>query len=176
VTTYRERLTAPVSWWMAALGFAVVWAWIFRVATTWPIAITVGVLTALAGGAAVWRYGSMLISVTPEGLRVGRAFVEAAHVGTVTPLDHAGYRTQLGTGADARAHLATRPYLDHGVVVTIDDPSDPTPYWLVSSRHPAALAAALDPASAGTTPLGTPQPLTDHPHDTIGDTPRGEEA
>ena len=25
------------------------------------------------------------------------------------------------------------------------DPRDPTPYWLVSSRHPLALAAALAP-------------------------------
>jgi hypothetical protein len=27
--------------------------------------------------------------------------------------------------------------------VTIDDPRDPTPYWLISSRHPRRLAAAL---------------------------------
>ncbi|MCD9197661.1 DUF3093 domain-containing protein [Aeromicrobium wangtongii] len=166
MTTYRERLTAPLSWWFAALGFAVVWGWLFLVATTWIAAIVVTVLLAAAGFYAVWRYGSVLITVGPEGLRVGRAFVEATHVGNVTALDRAAYRTQLGTGANARAHLVTRPYLDHGVLVDIDDPADPTPYWLVSSRHPADLAAAL---SAG----GTGSPTA--PHDTNGDAPRGEE-
>ncbi|MET0468050.1 MAG: DUF3093 domain-containing protein [Aeromicrobium sp.] len=169
MTTYRERLTAPVSWWMAAVGFAVVWGWIFRVATTWPIAITVTALLTVAGFAAVWRYGSLLITVGPEGLHVGRAFVAAAHIGAATALDRAAYRTQLGTGANARAFLATRPYLDHGVVVTIDDPSDPTPYWLVSSRRPDALAASL----TGSDLSASPQPPLDDP---IGDTPRGEEA
>lgn len=164
--TYRERLSAPLSWWLAALAFAFVWGWLFLVATNWPIAITVAVLVAAAGIAIVARYGSLLITVGPEGLRVGRAFVDAEHIGGATALDRVGYRTRLGTGADARAYLATRPYLDHGVVVTIDDPSDPAPYWLVSSRHPVAFAAAL--ARPGAAP--------DEPvHDTNGAAPRGEE-
>ncbi|PID54264.1 MAG: hypothetical protein CSB46_03540 [Micrococcales bacterium] len=36
-----------------------------------------------------------------------------------------------------------------GVVrIGLDDPSDPTPYWLVSSRNPQALAAAVNEAVA----------------------------
>ncbi len=143
MTTYRERLSAPVSWWIAALAFAAVWGWVFLIATTWAIAGVVTAILAAVCGFIVWRYGSVTISVGADGLRVGQAFVEAQHVGDVRSLDRAGYRTQLGTGADARAYLMTRPYLDHGVVVTIDDPSDPAPYWLVSSRHPDAFAAAL---------------------------------
>ena len=165
MTTYRERLSAPVSWWIAALGFALVWGWVFLIATTWAAAIVVTVGLAVAGCYAVWRYGSMEVSVGPDGLRVGRAFVEARHVGTVRSLDRQAYRTQLGTGADARAYLVTRPYLDHGVVVMIDDPDDPAPYWLLSSRHPDDLAAALAPSVASTTM-----------HETNGDTDRGEEA
>lgn len=161
MTTYRERLSAPLSWWIAALAFALVWAWVFVVSTTWAFAIVVGVVLTVAGFVAVWRYGSLLIEVGPDGLHVGRAFVETVHVGGAASLDRAAYRTRLGTGADARAFLATRPYLDHGVIVTIDDPADPAPYWLVSSRHPDALAAALDQNT---------------PNHTIGETPRGEEA
>jgi hypothetical protein len=165
--TYRERLTAPLSWWIAALGFAIVWGWVFLIATTWVIAIVVTVLLVAAGFYTVWRYGSVLISVGPDGLRVGHAFVEAAHIGTATALDRAAYRTRLGTGADARAHLMTRPYIDHGVMVSIDDPADPTPYWLVSSRHPDAFAAAVSPTGPSSRTA---------PHDTNGDAPRGEEA
>lgn len=165
--TYRERLSAPITWWLTALGFAFIWGWVFLVATTWAIAITVAVVVGVAGCVTVWRYGSVQIEAGPEGLRVGRAFVDAAHIGGAKALDRGGYRTQLGTGADARAYLMTRPYLDHGVVVTIDDPSDPTPYWLISSRHPVAFAEAL--AHRGTAPH---RPV----HDTNGDAPRGEEA
>jgi hypothetical protein len=161
VTTYRERLTAPVSWWIAALAFAAVWGWVFLVATNWPIAIVVTALLAAAGGYAVWRYGSVLVTAGPDGLRVGRAHVGSQHVGDVRSLDRSAYRTQLGTGADARAYLVTRPYLDHGVLVAIDDPSDPAPYWLVSSRHPDALAAALTPSSPT---ASTPDPNGDVPH------------
>lgn len=164
MTTYRERLSAPVSWWAAAVGFALVWGWIFLIATKWSIAIVVTLLLVAAGCYAVWRYGSVLVTVGADGLRVGPAFVEAHHVGAVRPLDRAAYRTQLGTGADARAYLVTRPYLDHGVVVTIDDPDDPAPYWLLSSRHPEALAAALDPSNHPATPT-TP---TTAAHDTNG--------
>nr|MCW2727397.1 hypothetical protein [Aeromicrobium sp.] len=164
MTTYRERLSAPVSWWIAALGFALVWGWVFVIATTWTFAVIVTVVLFAAGGYTVWRYGSVLITVDAEGLRVGRAFVEPAHIGGAAALDRVAYRTQLGTGADARAHLMTRPYLDHGVMVTIDDPADPTPYWLVSSRHPDDFATAV----------ATLSPTA--PHETNGDTPRGEEA
>lgn len=161
MTTYRERLTAPVSWWMAALAFAAVWGWVFLVATNWSIAIVVTALLVAAGGYTVWRYGSVVVAVGPDGLHVGRAHLDPRHVGPVRSLDRAAYRTQLGTGADARAYLVTRPYLDHGVLVTVDDPSDPAPYWLVSSRHPDALAAALAP-SAPTAPA--PDPNGDAPH------------
>lgn len=166
MTTYRERLSAPLSWWVAALAFAVVWGWVFFVAMTWEAALVVVVLVAAGGFYAVWRYGSVLISVGPEGLRVGRAFVETAHVGEAVSLDRVAYRTRMGTGADARAYLVTRPYLDHGVAVTIDDSSDPAPYWLVSSRDPDAFAAAV--AGRGATPA------TAHHGD--GGAARGEEA
>lgn len=163
MTTYRERLTAPISWWLAAIAFAVIWGWVFLVVTTWPIAIVAALVVAAPTTYAVWRYGSLLVAVDPDGVRVGPAFLEAAHLGTVTVLNRADYRTRLGTGADARAYLMTRPYLDHGVMIAIDDDSDPTPYWVVSSRDPEALALALDPAATRPT------------HHTIGEAPRGEE-
>jgi hypothetical protein len=48
-----------------------------------------------------------------------------------------------GRDIDPRAYLCQRSWLDLGVTVAVTDPADPTPYWLVSSRQPEALAAAL---------------------------------
>ena len=42
-----------------------------------------------------------------------------------------------------------RPYLSRAVRIGIDDPADPTPYWLVSSRRPDRLAAALRGTGSG---------------------------
>jgi hypothetical protein len=36
-----------------------------------------------------------------------------------------------------------RPWIGGAVQVVIDDPADPTPYWVVSSRDPVRLAAAI---------------------------------
>ncbi len=166
MTTYRERLTAPFSWWLAAVAFAAVWGWVMLVVTTWPIAITVTVVLSVIDLYAVWRYGSMLVAVGPDGLRVGRASIDSAHIGVVQPLNRVDYRLRLGTGADARAYLVTRPYLDRGVLVTVKDPSDPVPYWLLSSRRPDALAAAL-----GHTETAPQSPA----NDPIREVPRGEE-
>jgi hypothetical protein len=166
VTTYRERLTAPASWWLAALAFGAAWGWVMLVATNWPIAITA---TAIVAGPClylVWRYGSLLITVDDEELRVGRASIGRADTGAVQPLHRADYRLRRGTGADARAYRVTRPYIDRGVLVPIDDETDPTPYWLVSSRLPDALAAALGHTENAPVP---PE------HDPNGDAPRGEE-
>jgi len=77
------------------------------------------------------------------GLRAGRAFLEAWHVGEVTELDREASRQALGPGSDARAYLAHRGWIHTAVRVRVLDQEDPTPYWLISTRRPAELAAAL---------------------------------
>jgi len=143
MATHRERLTAPASWWVVVVAFGLVWGWLMLVATNRSIAVGAAVLaTALAAGL-VWSYGSIVVEAGPVGLRVGRAHLPPDDIGAVRALDPRGFREQLGPQADARAWLRTRPYIDAGVRVDVADPSDPTPYWLVSSRRPEALAAAL---------------------------------
>ncbi len=39
--------------------------------------------------------------------------------------------------------LAVAPWVAGAVQVGVDDPADPTPYWVVSSRDPVRLAEAL---------------------------------
>jgi hypothetical protein len=143
VSTYRERMTAPPSWWILALVFGLVCGWIMLVATNLPIAIGAFIVGAVVAGGLVWRYGSVLIEAGPSGLHVGSAHLPIEHVGSVEALDRVGFRERLGPHADARAWLRTRPYVDAGIRVDLDDPSDPTPYWLISSRRPEALADAL---------------------------------
>ena len=141
--TYRERLVAPLSWWATAVVFGVVCGWLMLVATNQAIAIGTAVIATTVAGGLVWGYGSVVIEAGPHGFRVGPAHLPPGHIGAVEALDARGFREQLGPHADARAWLRTRPYIEAGVRVEVADPSDPAPYWLVSSRRPQALAAAL---------------------------------
>jgi hypothetical protein len=141
--TYRERLVAPLSWWVVAVAFGLVWGWLMLVASNRSIAIGTAVLATVLAGSLVWSYGSVVVEAGSKGLRVGTAHLPPAHIGAVEALDPRGFREQLGPHADARAWLRTRPYIEAGIRVEVADPSDPTPYWLVSSRRPQALAATL---------------------------------
>jgi hypothetical protein len=80
-------------------------------------------------------------------LHAGRAHIALDLVGAAEPLDADATRRVHGVDADARAYLVTRPYLKRSVRIDVTDPADPTPYWLVSTRRPEALAAAVSTRS-----------------------------
>ena len=113
------------------------------VAASPSLGVTAAIVGTLAAGALIWAYGGLTVRADADGLHVGGAHLDAAHIGKVTPLDRAAFRARLGPEADARAWLRTRPYVDGGIRVEVNDPSDPVPYWLVSCRRPEAVAAAL---------------------------------
>jgi hypothetical protein len=58
-------------------------------------------------------------------------------------LDAESMRAARGRSLDARAYLCIRGWLPQGVKVTLRDPADPTPYWLISSRRPDDFVSAL---------------------------------
>lgn len=144
---FAERLSVPLRWWaQGTMLVATLWlALVVAVPLTVAWTVTGAALALMV--ALFVSYGAARISVDGEVLRAGRAHISTAHVGAVTALDADAMRLQAGRDADARAFLLLRPYLKRGVRIDLTDPSDPTPYWLISSRRPDRLAAAL--AKAG---------------------------
>jgi hypothetical protein len=140
---YRERLHVPLRWWVQATMFlATVWLAFTVALPAWLAwAASAALLTGVYGLFA-W-VGSVRVEVRDGHLYAGPATISLAHVGAAEALDKEATRRVHGVDADVRAFLVTRPYISRAVKVTIDDPADPTPYWLVSSRHPRQLAAAL---------------------------------
>jgi hypothetical protein len=92
-------------------------------------------------------YGAARVSVHDETFRAGRARIPVSVLGRPVALDAQASRRLAGMDADARAYLLLRPYVKRSVQVPVEDPDDPTPYWLVSTRHPDLLVAALTRAS-----------------------------
>ncbi|MEO5711810.1 MAG: DUF3093 domain-containing protein [Nocardioidaceae bacterium] len=145
---YDERLGVPLRWWALATMFTASMLLAFLVATPLWVAIAGTVVLGGALLALFLGYGAARISVTDGVLRAGRARIALEHVGEVRALGAEDTHRLAGRDADARAYLLLRPYLRRAVRVAIDDPADPTPYWLLSTRRPDRLAAAL------TTPAG----------------------
>jgi hypothetical protein len=139
---FRERLSVPLLWWVLAALFAVslLAAVGFYLGPVWGLGVFVAALAVPAG---LFLSAAVLIEVDSDELRIGRAVLERAYIGGCLALDGPAAELRGGTGADARAHLVLRPYVAGAVEITLDDPADPVPYWLVSTRRPGRLAAAL---------------------------------
>ena len=146
--SYDERLAVPLRWWALATMF---WASVliaFLVATpAWVALATTVVLVTLVAVTFV-SYGSAHVSVRDGQLLAGQARIAVSLLGEVVPLGEEAARRVAGRDADARAYLLIRPYLPRAVRVDIADPHDPTPYWLLATRHPDRLTAALCAAQA----------------------------
>lgn len=139
---YSERLYVPLRWWvLGTLLIATFWlAMVAAVPEPLAWAITALMLALLAAG--FLAYGTR-ITVSQGDLRVGKAHIGGQYLGDATTLDKDATKRVAGVEADARAHLVLRPYLKRSVRVAVADPEDPTPYWLISTRNPDALVAAL---------------------------------
>ncbi len=143
---YDERLGVPLRWWALATMFLASLLVAFLVATPSWVALTGTVLLTVIVTVVFVGYGSARISVGEGRLHAGRARIEVRHLGEAQALDAESMRLLAGRDADARAYLLLRPYLAKGVRVDLNDPADPTPYWLVGTRHPAQLVSAIEAA------------------------------
>jgi hypothetical protein len=142
-------LRVPWWLWLPILGLATLlaaevylgapgrWTWV-------PYAIVLP--TTVAG---LWALGRLRVAVEEGELRVDDARLPVRHVAGVTVLGAEEKRLLLGTAAHPYAFVVARPWVKGAVQVHLDDPADPTPYWVVSSRRPTTLAAALLAARAG---------------------------
>jgi hypothetical protein len=144
-TAYRERLVPPPWVWLAVLGVAgVAAATIHGGGTGWRSVVPYVVVLPVALGGLL-RASRGEVRVADGVLHVPGARIPLDQLGGVTVLDREGTRRVRGPLAEPRAFVATRGWLTSSVRVQVEDPEDDTPYWLVGTRHPQELAAALRP-------------------------------
>ncbi|WIB27785.1 DUF3093 domain-containing protein [Curtobacterium sp. MCSS17_015] len=146
MTVYRERLWAPPALYLATALVIPASLLVFL-----PISVTAGVVVAIAMELAVlvllWVLAPV-VEVTETEFRAGRAHLPRTAVGEVAGFTGAAATKQRGPELDARAWTLFRGYVSGVVKVEVRDDADPTPYWLVSVRHPDAVTRALVGTSA----------------------------
>ncbi len=141
MNTYRERVWP--SPWIVVIATLPIPASLLTFAA---INLTVGAITGVllfSGIVIVAAATAPTIEVSDGMLRAGSARVPLSFVGAVTAARGAEARHERGPGLDARAHLVLRPDVDPVARIELTDPDDPTPYWVVSTRRPDDLAAAI---------------------------------
>ena len=140
---YVERLRPPWWWYLVALGVASLLAAEFHVAGVrlldW---IPFGVLLPLSV-AVVWSFGRSTLEIADDELRIRSAHLPLEYVTGAVALDAHILRRVVGREGDPAAFVSVRPWIATGVQVWLDDPDDPTPYWIVSTRSPDRVVSLL---------------------------------
>lgn len=155
---FHERLWPGPLGWGAVVAFAAVLGAAFLPVDT-LLSVVVAVL-ALLGGLAGAVLTTPRVEVARGALHAGTARIPLRLLAAPRVLDREQLRTELGPALDARAHACLRAWIPTAVRVEVRDPQDPTPYWIVSTRRPDALVAALGgaaPGAPGTTTAGHPE-------------------
>jgi hypothetical protein len=146
MSIYRERLVpGPMIFVISALLIPA------SLLVFLPINLTIGVVCAavLYGTCVILLViSSPWIEVTEVALVAGRARLPLPNVGAATGYAGSDATQQRGPKLDARAWLVIRGWIAPVVKVVVVDENDPTPYWLVSTRHPTDLIAALAQAKS----------------------------
>lgn len=148
MTLYREKLWAS-PWVFLSMALVIP----ASLLVFWQINTFVGVVVAIvlyAGLVAMLIAASPVIELTAQEFRAGRARLPLQFAGEVRAYREPEATLQRGRKLDARAWLLIRGWVGPVVTITVTDPDDPTPYWLVSTRSPEALAEAIVQARATT--------------------------
>lgn len=141
---YREHLRVPASWWV--LGFITMVTFASFVWAGFNLVVAAVAYVVLLGGPAVALliWGNSSIVVTDGELKAGGTTMSLAQAGQVQALDEEQTRQMRGPLADPAAFMLLRPYLRYAVFIKITGDDPPRPYWLIGTRHPEALASAID--------------------------------
>jgi hypothetical protein len=142
--SYTERLRVPAGFWILGEFSAVIFA-----STVWAgfsVVVAVASYVLFCGGCAalLLSWGRARIEVHDGELRAGSLTLPLTMAGEVAALDEAQTRALRGPRADPAAYMLIRPYLRLAVYIEVTGEHQERPYWLLGTRRPAELAAAIE--------------------------------
>jgi hypothetical protein len=144
---YRERLWVP--WWWWPLGFVpaiLVALEVNQALSGVPDWLPIAVLFGVTAGAILWLGRPEIRVVEADGLVelwAGNAHLPTSVIAKSAEIPRSAKSAALGRQLDPAAYVLHRAWVGPMVLVVLDDPDDPTPYWLVSCRHPERVLSAL---------------------------------
>lgn len=145
---YRERLS-PSLWILVSAALAGPMAALVFTPLDTTLSLVIGAVVSILV-VVLLMTAAPVIELRDGMLHAGRAAIEVEYLGEATALFGEEARAARGRELDPRAWHLLRGGIEPVVRIVIDDADDPAPYWILSTRTPDRLAAAL--RRARTTP------------------------
>jgi len=146
---YVERLAVRARWWVVVIAIALFGSAELFAGFDGRIIAIVVVVVLVPTVTLLTLSSRTVLRVDHVGLHVGGATMTYDDMESVEALDAAATRLLLGPQADPAARLFIRGYIREAVLVRLMR-SEPIPYWLVSTRHPGEVIAAVEQAARAT--------------------------
>jgi hypothetical protein len=145
---HSERLWVSIWWWLGGLGVAGLLAAEVHMGApgirSWLPYLIILPIPVIG----MYWLGRLRVKVVDDGeevwLHAGPARLPRSAISKMAVVPASAKTAALGRQLDALAYVQHRVWIKSMVLVVLDDPDDPTPYWLVSTRKPQAVIDALN--------------------------------
>lgn len=143
---YAERLGIRARWWLVVLAIALFGSAELFAGFSGRVVVIVLAAFLVPTVALLASASFLVLTVDGTGIHAGRLHVGYDEIASVEALDGPQTRLRLGPEADPTARLAVRGYIRESVLVRPLD-NRGIPYWLISTRHPQRVIAAVEQAA-----------------------------
>ena len=144
---YSESQRVPVWWWILGALFVALMAWQGQMGRDWVWGAIFGVVTAIAIAWSLWALGGNKVVVAHKAdgvwLYTNKSQLPAEVVSRTLAIPASAKRAAMGRQLDPAAYVVHKAWIPTMAMLVLDDPDDPTPYWLISTRNPQGLLEAL---------------------------------
>ncbi len=146
---YSEKQRVPLTWWFFAAGVVAIISWQAQMQHPWWWAVVASVIS---GALAMWALLSlsqttMAVFEDPDGtrwLQAGKAKIPTTMIDRTLVIPPTAKQAAMGRQLDPAAFVVHKAWIPAMAMLVLDDPEDPTPYWLISSKDPDALLHAVN--------------------------------
>ena len=111
-----------------------------------PFDYRIGIAVGLVLVISIWAvlfFLAPVIQVGNSNLVVGRAEIPRNLLGKIEEISKDRIFSERGPNLNPAAYRVFQGTVKTAVKIALNDPNDPTPYWIISTRKPAQLSEAL---------------------------------
>lgn len=150
---YQERQWVPWYWWLLAAAVVLLIAVQLAHNRNLWWGVIPGVLLGLVAAWVLlsWSSTRLRVELDADGTRwliADKANLPADTVSRSLAVPKTAKRNAMGHQLDPAAFVISHGWVPEMVMLVLDDPKDPTPYWLLSTKDPAGLLRAFLPDQA----------------------------
>ena len=124
---FLATLFAPAALYLIVLAFDDLWALITFVVSELAI-IFLGL------------FAAPTLSLSSKTLSIGNVKIPTQYVKAITVVEASAQQSEKGPKLNPSAYVRFQVGVKGLLKVELNDPKDPTPYWLISSRNPDLVA------------------------------------